>query len=115
MSFPIDVSKFKPFGVDFSQTALTPEQREQLTVNVQVMRDTIIFFTAIAVSQGMPLIIEIGVTLDVILGALVINNTQALVLLVYLTSVVVLAGIIVAMASAIIKRRVRFSSLQKTP
>jgi len=32
-----------------------------------------IFFTAMAVSQGMPLIIEIGVTLDVILGALVMG------------------------------------------
>ena len=30
-----------------------------------------IFFTAMAVSQGMPLIIEIGVILDVVLGALV--------------------------------------------
>ena len=32
-----------------------------------------IFFTAMAVSQGMPLIIEIGVVLDVILGALVMG------------------------------------------
>ncbi len=32
-----------------------------------------IFFTAIAISQGMPLIIEIGVILDVVLGALVMG------------------------------------------
>ncbi len=32
-----------------------------------------IFFTAMAVSQGMPLIIEIGVILDVVLGALVMS------------------------------------------
>jgi len=32
-----------------------------------------IFFTAMAVTQGMPLIIEIGVTLDVILAALVMT------------------------------------------
>jgi hydrogenase-4 membrane subunit HyfE len=32
-----------------------------------------IFFTAMAVSQGMPLIIEIGVILDVVLGALVMG------------------------------------------
>jgi len=32
-----------------------------------------IFFTAMAVSQGMPLIIEIGVILDVILGTLVMG------------------------------------------
>ena len=71
--------------------------------------------------MGWPFIISVATVISMlyvhtpILGALVINNTQALVLLVYLTSVVVLAGIIVAMASAIIKRRVRFSSLQKTP
>ena len=32
-----------------------------------------IFFTAMAVSQGMPLIVEIGVVLDVVLGALVMG------------------------------------------
>ena len=32
-----------------------------------------IFFTAMAVTQGMPLIIEIGVILDVVLGALVMS------------------------------------------
>jgi hydrogenase-4 membrane subunit HyfE len=32
-----------------------------------------VFFTAMAVSQGMPLIIEIGVILDVVLGALVMG------------------------------------------
>jgi hydrogenase-4 component E len=32
-----------------------------------------IFFTAMAVSQGMPLIIEIGIILDVVLGALVMG------------------------------------------
>ena len=36
-----------------------------------------IFFTAMAVSQGMPLIIEIGVILDVILGALVMGDHGA--------------------------------------
>ena len=35
--------------------------------------DNGIFFTAMAVSQGMPLIIEIGVILDVVLGALVMG------------------------------------------
>ena len=32
-----------------------------------------IFFTAMAISQGMPLIIEIGIVLDVVLGALVMG------------------------------------------
>jgi hydrogenase-4 component E len=35
--------------------------------------DNGIFFTAMAVSQGMPLIIEIGVILDVVMGALVMG------------------------------------------
>ena len=37
-----------------------------------------IFFTAMAISQGMPLIIEIGVILDVVLGALVDRKSTRL-------------------------------------
>ena len=49
-------------------------QRKALTQMVGLFAsENGIFFTAIAVSQGMPLIIEIGVILDVILGALVMG------------------------------------------
>jgi len=52
MSFPIDVSKYKRLKLDVSQKALSAEQFEQLSANVQVMRDTIIFFSAIAGIKG---------------------------------------------------------------
>jgi len=49
-------------------------RREALTQMVGLFAsENGIFFTAMAVSQGMPLIIEIGVVLDVILGALVMG------------------------------------------
>ncbi|MCX5768804.1 MAG: transketolase [Candidatus Hydrogenedentes bacterium] len=52
MSFAIDVSKYKRLSLDVSQKTLSPEQRQQLDINVQVMRDTIIFFSAIAGIKG---------------------------------------------------------------
>lgn len=49
-------------------------QRKAITQMVGLfVSENGIFFTAMAVSQGMPLIIEIGVILDVILGALVMG------------------------------------------
>ncbi len=49
-------------------------QRKALTQIVGLFAsENGIFFTAMAVSQGMPLIIEIGVILDVVLGALVMG------------------------------------------
>jgi len=51
MSFPIDVTKYKQLALDPSQP-LTPEQRSQLIANIQVVRDTIIFFTAVASIRG---------------------------------------------------------------
>ncbi len=53
MNFPIDVSQYKPVSIDPQQGPLTPEQREQLLTNIQVVRDTIIFYTAIAGIKGL--------------------------------------------------------------
>ena len=53
MSFPIDVSGYKPLKIDLTQKMLTPEQRQQLGTNVQIVRDTIIFYTAIAGIKGL--------------------------------------------------------------
>ena len=53
MSFPIDVSGYKPLKIDLTQKMLTPEQRQQLGLNVQIVRDTIIFYTAIAGIKGL--------------------------------------------------------------
>lgn len=52
MSFPIDVARYKPLAIDLGQKTLTAEQRTQLADNIQVVRDTIIFFTAIAGIKG---------------------------------------------------------------
>lgn len=54
MSFPIDVSKYKPISVDpFTVDNFTPEQIEQLKTNIQIVRDTIIFYTAVAGIRGL--------------------------------------------------------------
>lgn len=52
MSFPIDVTRYRSLAIDPSQKTLSPEQREQLATNIQVVRDTIIFYTAIAGIKG---------------------------------------------------------------
>ncbi|NIA13734.1 MAG: transketolase [Nitrospiraceae bacterium] len=52
MSFPIDVSAYKPLAIDPAQAALSAEQREQLATNIQTVRDTIVFYTAIAGIKG---------------------------------------------------------------
>lgn len=53
MSFPIDVKQYKPVAIDPFVGTITPEQRQQLLTNIQVVRDTIIFFTAVAGVKGL--------------------------------------------------------------
>ena len=52
MSFPIDTSRYQCLALDPAKGTLTPEQRKQLVTNIQVVRDTIVFFTAIAGIKG---------------------------------------------------------------
>src|SRR5690625_699249 len=52
-NFPIDVSAYKPLELDPAQTSLTPEQRSQWETNIQLMRDVIVFFTAVAGARGL--------------------------------------------------------------
>ncbi len=52
-SFPIDISQYTPLSLDPSQASLTDAQLAQLTTNVNIVRDTIIFFTAIAGVKGL--------------------------------------------------------------
>jgi transketolase len=52
MTFPIDVSAYKTLPIDPASGSLTPEQRDQLATNIQTVRDTIVFFTAIAGIKG---------------------------------------------------------------
>src|SRR5271155_2934840 len=52
-NFPIDLSKLKPLSLDLKQTALTDEQKQTLKFNIQLLRDTIVFFTALAGAKGL--------------------------------------------------------------
>ncbi|HOK10454.1 MAG TPA: transketolase C-terminal domain-containing protein [Candidatus Hydrogenedens sp.] len=53
MNFPIDVSQYKPIAVDPFTGKFTPKQLQQLKTNIQVVRDTIIFYTAVAGIRGL--------------------------------------------------------------
>ncbi|HDP36083.1 MAG TPA: transketolase [Candidatus Hydrogenedentes bacterium] len=53
MAFPMDVSKYQPVAIDPFEEELTPEKREHLLTNIQVMRDAIVFFTAVAGAKGL--------------------------------------------------------------
>jgi len=53
MSFPIDLSAFRPLPLDPSRPRLSPQERETLAANVQLCRDAIIFFTATAAAKGL--------------------------------------------------------------
>jgi hypothetical protein len=53
MNFPVDVSAYKPVAIDPFQGTITPEQKAQLLTNIQVVRDTIIFYTAVAGIKGL--------------------------------------------------------------
>jgi transketolase len=52
-TFPIDLSKLKPLSLDFKQSALTDEQKATLKFNIQLCRDAIVFFTALAGAKGL--------------------------------------------------------------
>ena len=51
--FPIDLSKLKPLSLDVKQSALTDEQKAALKFNIQLCRDAIVFFTALAGAKGL--------------------------------------------------------------
>ena len=44
MTFPIDVSAYKPLTIDPATKKLSAEQMAQLKSNIQLVRDTIVFF-----------------------------------------------------------------------
>ncbi len=53
MVFPIDLSKYTSLKFDLQQTALTEEQQRILTDNIQLVRDCLVFFTALANVKGL--------------------------------------------------------------
>src|SRR5271168_4514738 len=52
-TFPIDLSKLKPLKLDPAVPALTDAQKSVLRDNIQLCRDTIVFFTALAGAKGL--------------------------------------------------------------
>ncbi|MBV8780427.1 MAG: transketolase [Phycisphaerae bacterium] len=51
--FPIDLSALKPLKLDLHQAELTDQQRADLKFNIQLCRDAIVFFTALAGAKGL--------------------------------------------------------------
>jgi transketolase len=52
-TFPIDLSALKPLALDLKADALTDEQKATLKFNIDLCRDAIIFFTALAGAKGL--------------------------------------------------------------
>lgn len=52
MSFPIDTSQYVPLTLDPSKESLSADDLAQLRANIQIVRDTIVFFTSIAGARG---------------------------------------------------------------
>lgn len=52
-TFPIDLSQIKPLRLSLSEATLTGEQRATLKHNIQLCRDAIVFFTAVADARGL--------------------------------------------------------------
>jgi transketolase len=53
MKLPIDLSAYKPVALDPSVATLTEAQKKQLQANIDLCRDTIVFFTAVAEARGL--------------------------------------------------------------
>jgi transketolase len=52
-TFPIDLGKLKPLKLDPAVTALSDEAKATLRYNIQLCRDTIVFFTSLAGARGL--------------------------------------------------------------
>ncbi|MDB6087419.1 MAG: Transketolase central region [Gammaproteobacteria bacterium] len=52
-TFPIDLTRLQPLQLDPAVTALTDAQRATLKHNIQLCRDVIVFFTALAGAKGL--------------------------------------------------------------
>ncbi|MBT8346017.1 MAG: transketolase [Desulfofustis sp.] len=53
MTFPIDFSGYKPLEFSTAQSSLTDDQRDTLKNNIQLVRDSLVFFTALANVKGL--------------------------------------------------------------
>ncbi|MFV0438811.1 MAG: transketolase C-terminal domain-containing protein [Desulfopila sp.] len=53
MTFPIDLRGYSSLKLDLEQTALSAEQRATLGENIRIVRDSLVFFTALANVKGL--------------------------------------------------------------
>lgn len=53
MEFPIDLNKYVAQKFDLNQQQLSDEQRQTLINNIQIVRDSLVFFTALANVKGL--------------------------------------------------------------
>jgi len=53
MQFPFDLDRYTPVTFDLSQPEISPDQLERLRFNIQLIRDSIVFFTAYANTKGL--------------------------------------------------------------
>ena len=53
MQFPLDLKGYQPVEFNLSQNDISQEQLDQLTSNIQLIRDSIVFFTAYANTKGL--------------------------------------------------------------
>ena len=51
--FPIDLARLKPLELDPGKSSLSDEQKAALRHNIQLARDSIVFFTALAGAKGL--------------------------------------------------------------
>ncbi len=53
MTFPIDLSEYTPLKFTLIQEGMSAEQRATLEKNISIVRDSIVFFTALANTKGL--------------------------------------------------------------
>ena len=53
MKFPIDLSAYKPLSFKLGDEVLGPEKLAQLSENIRLVRDAIVYFTALANTKGL--------------------------------------------------------------
>lgn len=53
MKFPIDLKAYTPLSFSLNQKAMTAEQKKTLEANISLVRDSLIFFTALANAKGL--------------------------------------------------------------
>lgn len=53
MSFPIDLSSYQPLRFDVGQKTLSAEQKQQIETNIALVRESLVFFTALANVKGL--------------------------------------------------------------